>query len=139
MSERLSVILTRLRERFPSEADVAEVEAYLSSEGFDRGQIGTIVSEFLADFRDSGLKGPPRRQAIRVLGPHEQGRIAPDAWGYLLALRVAGVLSASEMEDVLDRAIAQGEGRVGVEDLRAVLEAAGIDPGEHGPGRGTIH
>jgi uncharacterized protein Smg (DUF494 family) len=140
MSERFSVILTRLRERFAQEADVAEVEAYLSSEGFDRGQIGTIVSEFLAGAHLGASGGFLAEQpALRVLGPHEQGRIAPEAWGYLLALRVGGALSATELEGVLERALAQGDGRVGLEDLRSVLEGVGIEPGDVGPGRGTIH
>ena len=44
---------------------------------------------------------------FRVLGPHERGRFAPEAWGHLLSLRGAGILNAVELEHVIDRALAQ--------------------------------
>jgi uncharacterized protein Smg (DUF494 family) len=142
MSDRLSVILTELRERFSPRTEVAELEAYLSSMGFDRGQIGTIVSLFMSDPEGptTEIGGvPAARAALRVIGPHEQGRFQPEAWGLLLSLRVSGVISARDLEDVIERALAHSEGRVTPEDVRTTLEAAGIESGMAGPGQGIIH
>ncbi len=66
---------------------------------------------------------------FRVLGPHERGRFAPEAWGHLLALTGAGALTAPELEQVIERALVQIDGRIALDDLRSLLEGAGIpDP-----------
>ena len=63
---------------------------------------------------------------FRVLGPHERGRFAPEAWGHLLALRGSGLLSVTDFEHVVDRMLSQVEGRIGLDEVRAMLEGAGI-------------
>ncbi len=76
---------------------------------------------------------------FRVLGPHERGRFAPEAWGHLLSLKGAGVLNAVEMEHVIDRALRDIEGRIAIDDLRALMEGAGLI--DEGPGgdQVTVH
>ena len=44
MDDRWTPVLEDLRERFAADTDVVEVEAYLSSQGYDRRQIGEILS-----------------------------------------------------------------------------------------------
>ena len=44
MDDRLADLLSILRERFAADANVEEVEAFLSYEGYDRRQIGEILS-----------------------------------------------------------------------------------------------
>ena len=68
---------------------------------------------------------------FRVLGPHERGRFAPEAWGHLLALRGSGLLSVTDFETVIDRVLAQIEGRVALDDVRAILDGVGLgdEPG----------
>ena len=79
---------------------------------------------------------------FRVMGPHERGRFAPEAWGHLLALSGAGLLSASEMEQVIERAMAQFDGRIALDDLRSLMESSGFasydDRGSAGE-QGTVH
>ena len=72
---------------------------------------------------------------VRVLGPHEHGRFAPEAWGLLLALRGSGALDGAELEQVIERALAQFDGRIAVDDLRALLDGAGLDEGHASLGR----
>ena len=69
---------------------------------------------------------------FRILGPHERGRFAPEAWGHLLALRGSGVLSVSDFEHVIDRVLAQIDGRIALDDVRALLAGAGVDDGATG-------
>lgn len=76
---------------------------------------------------------------FRVLGPHERGRFAPDAWGHLLALCGAGVLNAAELEQVIERALIQLDGRIALDDLRALLDSAGSVDTVTLPDTGTIH
>jgi hypothetical protein len=76
---------------------------------------------------------------FRVMGPHEWGRFAPEAWGHLLRLSDSGALNGTELEQVIERALAQFDGRIALEDLRALLDGAGFD--ESGPGleQGNVH
>ncbi len=76
---------------------------------------------------------------IRVLGPHERGRFAPEAWGYLLALGNTGALSPLELEAVIDRALSQLDGRITRDDLRSLLEGAGFDDGRSSEDNQTVH
>ena len=134
MDERLSSLLARLRERFPTDARPDEVEAFLRSEGYDGRQIGEILDLLEADIAPPA--SPDRRpfetpMTFRVMGPHERGRFAPDAWGHLLSLNGAGMLSAAELEHVIDRALTHIDGRIALDDLRSLMEGVGFD--ESGP------
>ena len=64
---------------------------------------------------------------FRMMGPHERGRFAPEAWGHLLSLSGAGLLNPAELEQLIDRALAQVDGRIALDDLRSVMEGAGYD------------
>ena len=148
MDDRLTSLIAHLRERFPADAAPHEVEAYLSAQGFDRRQIGEILTLLFPDASGSSwMTGASVPAAIRVLGPHEQGRFAPDAWGHLVSLRGAGMLNSAELEYVIDRALIHIDGRIALDDLRAMMDAAGFDetPGGGGSGAGgggdhtTVH
>jgi len=75
---------------------------------------------------------------FRVLGPHERGRFAPEAWGLLLALSRSGVVTPSELEQIIERALAQIDGRIAADDLRALIEGAGLSA-PAAEGRETVH
>ena len=75
---------------------------------------------------------------FRVLGPHERGRFAPEAWGHLIALSGSGALSTLELEHVIERALAQFDGRIALDDLRSLMDAVGLGGGAADDGT-TIH
>lgn len=75
---------------------------------------------------------------FRVMGPHERGRFAPEAWGHLMSLSDSGVLSPAELELLIERALVQIEGRIALDDLRAIIYGAGISDQDPG-GSQTIH
>ena len=54
MNDRWTPVVDDLRERFAADTDVVEVEAYLSLQGYDRRQIGEILSLLYSDI------APPR-------------------------------------------------------------------------------
>jgi Smg protein len=76
---------------------------------------------------------------FRVLGPHERGRFAPDAWGHLLALSGSGALNAAELEHIIERALIQIDGRIALDDLRALLLGAGLIEAGEGDKNQTVH
>ena len=63
---------------------------------------------------------------FRILGPHERGRFAPEAWGQLLALTRSGAVTSVELEQLIERALVQIDGRIALDDLRTVVEGAGL-------------
>jgi uncharacterized protein Smg (DUF494 family) len=76
---------------------------------------------------------------FRVLGPHERGRFAPEAWGHLLALSGTGALSAADLEHIIERALAQIDGRIALDDLRSLIEGAGYEDPSSGGDSQTVH
>ena len=143
MDERLSGLLLFLRERFAGDARPEDVEAYLTSEGYDRGQIGEILALLFADLpSDSSRRNRMATSSsatFRVLGPHERGRFAPDAWGHLLSLSGAGVISAAELEQVIERALMQIDGRIALDDLRSLMELSGFGDAAAGTEQLPVH
>jgi Smg protein len=75
---------------------------------------------------------------FRILGPHERGRFAPEAWGQLLALSRSGALTSPELEQIIERALVQIDGRIALDDLRALVEGAGFSA-PAAEGRETVH
>jgi uncharacterized protein Smg (DUF494 family) len=76
---------------------------------------------------------------IRVQGPHERGRFAPEAWGHLLALSGAGALDLAELEQVIERDMIQFDGRIALDDLRSMMEGPGFDDPGSAPDTQTVH
>jgi uncharacterized protein Smg (DUF494 family) len=76
---------------------------------------------------------------IRILGPHERGRFAPEAWGRLLALGNSGAVSPTELEMIIERALSQIDGRITTDDLRTLLEGIGFDDGRSQDDNQTVH
>ena len=161
MDDRLAELLGDLRARLDAGVPRAEVEAYLAERGYDARQIGEILSLLAADSATSAhhampdsdgsaaeatpvdeagvaRRGADAHPAFRIQGPHERGRFSPEAWGHLLRLQGRLGLSATELEPLVERALAQIEGRIALDELRALLEAMGIDDGAS-TGHVTVH
>ena len=142
MDDRLAYLLSQLRERFPADADVSEVEEFLTSEGYNRREIGEIVSAWVSEISPVSESRPASAATtvpFRVLGPHERGRFTTEAWGHLLSLTNAGMVSAAELEGVIDRAMSQVDGRIALDDLRTLMESGGLDDIGPPPDHVTIH
>lgn len=146
MDDRWAPVLDELRERFAADTDVVEVEAYLSSKGFDRRQIGEILSLLYSDTLSSPTLAERvadadsgREPSLRVQGPHERGRFAADAWGYLVTLYASGGVNLNDFEHLVERALVHVDGRISLADIRALADDAGLDDGAMGGEHPLIH
>jgi len=81
----------------------------------------------------------PSQTTFRVMGPHERGRFAPDAWGHLLSLNGSGAINGLELEHIIERAMLQFEGRIALDDLRGLLEGTGLEDSSGGADNTTVH
>ena len=77
--------------------------------------------------------------SFRVLGPHERGRFAPEAWGHLLSLRESGAITRVELEQVIERALSNFDGRIALEDLRILIDSSLFDDGGPPSDSPTVH
>ena len=83
--------------------------------------------------------GIPNQPTFRVMGPHERGRFAPDAWGHLLSLNGSGAINGLELEHIIERALMQFDGRIALDDLRSMMEGAGFDDPGASADSPTVH
>lgn len=157
MRDRWTGVLRDLEERFAADADVTEVTQYLSAKGFDRRQIGEILSllhrhtvDAVASAPDPGHGSDVAAQvpaaipaavvpALRVQGPHERGRFTPEAWGYLLTLNWSGMVTSYDFEQLVERALSHVDGRIGLPEIRAFADAGGLDDTHGGTDRSRVH
>jgi hypothetical protein len=81
----------------------------------------------------------PSHMTFRVMGPHERGRFAPEAWGHLLSLSGSGAISGLELEHIIERALMQFDGRIALDDLRGLLEGTGLEDSSASGDNNTVH
>ena len=142
MDERWTPVLEELRERFEADTDVVEVEAYLSSQGYDRRQIGEILSLLYSDSAPAPLWDGAvisRDAPLRVQGPHERGRFTAEAWGYLVMLGGSGAVNLNDFEQLVERALVHVDGRIGLPEIRAIAEDSGLDDVSTNGDRAQVH
>ena len=142
MADRWTRVLDALRRRFPEPAESGAVADFLASQGYNRRQIGEILSLRAAqEAQPSARRGDPVRggDLLRVQGPHERGRFSAEAWGYLLALRATGAVPPVAFEHLVERALMHMEGRIELADLRLMAEAAGLDAAPGPDARSPFH
>ena len=128
----LAALLDELRARFRGVRDPRALRVYLASRGYDERRIETVLGAFADEVEPSAEEpapAPPGLPAeepppLRVAAPHERARFLPAAWGYLLQRRAAAGWSVAELENVIERALIHIDGRIGVDDLRALLDGA---------------
>lgn len=142
MADRWTRVLDELRRRFPAEVEAGAVADFLASRGYNRQQIGEILS--LRTAQIGGASAPPqgwpvRPERLRVQGPHERGRFTPDAWQYLLALDASAVLPTSVFEHLVERALSHAEGRIELDDIRLLAVSLGVDVPVAEGGRSRFH
>ena len=132
--------LRELRALAATGATPQELAIHLAASGYDPERAAAMLGELAGD---PPAGGPPEHAApatdsasadddpggpaLRVWAPFERARLSPDAWGHLLRLR-AGGMSDGEFEHLVDRALLQLEGPVGVAELRALLGDAADTP-----------
>ena len=142
MEERWTPVVRALRKRFSRDADAGELEAYLSEQGYDQGQIGEILSLLAGDTVTPSNKSArlvSRAIPFRVQGPHERGRFTSEAWGYLMTLSGSSSVNINDFEQLVERALVHVDGRIGLPEIRAIAEDGGFDDVGVGSDRTQVH
>jgi uncharacterized protein Smg (DUF494 family) len=113
----------------------------LVQRGFSQREVATAFSLFTERLqgRDLGRVhyGPPLGQhAHRVLHEVERQYVSPEALGYVFQLTHLGILTYSDVEDIIERCIMMGNLNVGGDEMKMLVathllekEPAFTDPG----------
>ncbi|GJG85356.1 hypothetical protein tb265_05370 [Gemmatimonadetes bacterium T265] len=123
--------LRELRALAAAGATRQELAIQLAAAGYDTERAAALLDQLAGadpagEPRDEAPEtsaedvGDPGGPTLRVWAPFERARFSPEAWGQLLRLRADG-MGDGEFEHLVDRALLQLEGPVGVSELRALL------------------
>ena len=102
--------------------DHAQLTRKLSAVGFESDEIQEALSwlDGLASAAES-YTGEQGAQSLRVYSPAEQELLDEESIGFVSFLESAGVLPPPMREMVIDRAMAIGEGRLDLDDLKIIV------------------
>ena len=134
--------LRALRALAAAGATPEELAIHLAASGYDTERAAALLEQLASaepapSDPDPATPAPaddPGGPALRVWASFERARFSPEAWGRLLRLRADGMDDAA-FEHLVDRALLQLEGPVGVAELRGVVGDA-IDTAAAPP---TVH
>ncbi len=107
------------------EPDQNKLARELSAAGFDSDEISRAFDWFsgLEAFArtDSAPMAPNSPHATRCYAPQEQAKLGTEGRGLLAFLEMSGVLSPSQRECVIDRALALNEPEVTLEQVKWIV------------------
>jgi Smg protein len=112
-----------------------EMSADLRSMGYPDNEISSAYSWLLKHFEEypdnyafsqEQMKGS---RAVRILSETEKKVISPEAYGYLMHLRHLGLLTAEQLEMILDRSTLFGTDPIDIDEIKIMASAAMFDGG----------
>ena len=102
--------------------DHAQLKRKLSAVGFESDEIQEALSWLDGLTHAVECRADQQRSSsLRVYSVAEQDLLGEESIGFLSFLESAGVLPPSLREVVIDRAMAAGNGPLGLEDLKVIL------------------
>lgn len=141
MQERINQIIELLLEEVTRLADpmglnVEKVSKKLLKKGYTEGEIHQAVKWLIMNLskdlvgatRRPGTKPPP---PMRVLIGEELKLFTPPAHGYLIQLQTLGLVSALQVEQIIERCFMSGHPHIGIDEVKAVASQIllGKEPG----------
>jgi Smg protein len=127
MKESVLDVLMYLFEAFADadtdpEPDRNVLRGELLRAGFEEPNVDRAF-EWLDELNENDLPatGSPYANAVRVFSDSESMRLGVDAVGYLMHLQHLEILSAAQLEIVLDRLMALGEADIDMEQIKWIV------------------
>lgn len=134
MEQHIVEILVFLTKQFPEGAitpdDFEPLTKDLIGLGYTQGEIETALFWFYnrtAMKENSPELSTIETNAFRMLHEIEQNTLTPEAWGYLIELRFLNLISLSEMNIIIERALMLGSKRVTLDEIKTFVAAQIIE------------
>jgi uncharacterized protein Smg (DUF494 family) len=127
-------LMNRLTDHQESVGSFDEMSADLRSMGFTDSEISSAYSWLLKHFEDypesfSFSDKQAGSRSVRILSDPEKKIISPDAYGYLVQLRQLNLISAEQLEMILDRCSLYMNEPIDLNEMKLFASAALFDAG----------
>ena len=128
--EILLYVLSEVRRSKKSLADIDTTP--LEQRGYTDAEISTAFSWLFDRMKGSGAAdgniSPVSPKSFRILHVAEQFVLSAEAHGYLIQLQEFGLLSNTELEIVIERAMQSGLDRLDIPEIQTILAFVLFDP-----------
>lgn len=127
-------LVSHLNEQRGTLGNLDEMSTDLRSMGFTDNEISSAYNWLLKHFENypdsfSVHFKNDDKGAVRVLSDIERKIISPEAYGFLIQLRHLGLISAEQMEMILDRCTLFDADPIDIGDIKILASAAMFDGG----------
>jgi len=122
--EILVILLRQYPEGGLNHDDFEPLTEDLLGLGYTQQEIETALFWFYSKLeirRNSSLSEGFDTDSFRILHEVERAVLTPEAYGYLVELRQLGILSLSEMDKIIEKAVLLGGRRVSADDIKAFV------------------
>jgi uncharacterized protein Smg (DUF494 family) len=130
--EIVVLLMNHLEEHQGSLGNIDDMSENLRSLGFTDSEISTAYNWLFKQIETAPdsfnfNERPDRTSAVRVLSEAERKIFEPDAYGYLLQLQHLGLLTAEQVESIIDKGMVLGAGSVDVDEAKFLVSGVLFD------------
>ena len=131
MQERINKIIEFLIKEIsqlsePFGLSIEKLSEKLLKEGYTEREIHKAVEWVIMNLNHENVsyasqivkQSPP---AVRFLIAEELNFFSPEAHGYLIQLQMLGIISALQVEQIIERCFLLGMGKAGIDDVKTVV------------------
>jgi len=127
MQERLIDIIVYLLGEFKhqdSQSNYTDLSKKLISKGYTENEINLALSWIFNHVQDNNHPHENELNysegSVRILHDLERMILAPEAYGYILQLRHLNILSDTDLEVVIERAMSLGTTSISLDDVKSI-------------------
>ncbi len=124
--EILVLIMSEIRRSNFASAKLELLSKDLRKKGYTESEISSAFSWLLNRIRSDSEElvqnqGATLKNSFRVLHEIEKSVISPEAYGYILQLKELNIISETDVELILERALMMGTNRVEAADIKMIV------------------
>jgi uncharacterized protein Smg (DUF494 family) len=129
--EILIILMKEIKQRGMAKEQMRVLSGELLNRGYTEQEISSAFTYIIERF-GSDLEGlAPDPKSFRVLHDFERIFISADAYGYLLQLSALGLVSAEEVERIIERAVLTSIPNMKVEEMKPLVGEVLFGTGEN--------
>jgi len=124
--EILIFLMQEIRENRRGMEHIDGISKDLVQQGYTENEINAAFSWLFERFESDtekiyASKKDFRLQSYRVLHDVEKLVISTEAYGYILQLQRLSLIDQSDVEQIIERAMMLGGGRIGINDIKSIV------------------
>ncbi len=143
MNERVVEILIYIMQEIRKDTNDSQhlrvISKDLLKRGYTESEISSAFSWLLTRVRSESeeivpIQRPSLKQSFRMLHEIEHSVVSIEAYGYIIQLKELGIISETDVENILEKAVMLSSSRVKVEDVKSIVASILFSNETFGPG-----